>query len=184
MAKRSREVGAQARAAGNQPDLADVLAARNHEPMVSAMLPATTDRVSDHSPERYNREIRERFEASLRYHARHPERIGQRLDELDHEWDIERMLETNAAAFTLAGLALAMTVDRRWLALPVGVAAFLLQHAMQGWCPPMPVFRAFGFRTASEIEAERYALKALRGDFQPVTATGDPARAAQQAVAA
>jgi hypothetical protein len=28
------------------------------------------------------------------------------------------------------------------------------------------VFRRLGFRTASEIDAERYALKAIRGDFE------------------
>jgi len=45
------------------------------------------------------------------------------------------------------------------------VTAFLLQHAVQGWCPPLPVLRRLGFRTAREIEVERNALKALRGDF-------------------
>jgi hypothetical protein len=46
------------------------------------------------------------------------------------------------------------------------VAGFLLQHAVQGWCPPVPVFRRLGFRTQTEIDYERYALKVLRGDFQ------------------
>ena len=45
---------------------------------------------------------------------------------------------------------------------------FLLQHAVQGWCPPVPFFRRRGVRTAREIEIERYALKALRGDFGPI----------------
>jgi hypothetical protein len=45
------------------------------------------------------------------------------------------------------------------------VTAFLFQHAVQGWCPPLPILRRLGFRTASEIDTERYALKALRGDF-------------------
>jgi hypothetical protein len=36
---------------------------------------------------------------------------------------------------------------------------------VQGWCPPLPVFRRLGIRTASEIDYERYALKSLRGDF-------------------
>jgi hypothetical protein len=43
--------------------------------------------------------------------------------------------------------------------------AFFLQHAIQGWCPPLPAFRMLGFRTKKEIEKERYALKLLRGDF-------------------
>ena len=45
------------------------------------------------------------------------------------------------------------------------VGGFLLQHAVQGWCPPVPVFRRLGVRTQTEIDEERYALKALRGDF-------------------
>ena len=59
----------------------------------------------------------------------------------------------------------AATVDRRWLALPAIVTGFLFQHAMQGWCPPLPILRRLGFRTAEEINQERYALKALKGDF-------------------
>ena len=82
---------------------------------------------------------------------------------------------------------LALMVDLRWLALPVGVAAFLLQHAVQGWCPPVPVFRRLGVRTAGEIDQERYALKALRGDFDDLAsaeATGVRARQALAAVRA
>lgn len=60
-------------------------------------------------------------------------------------------------------------MDRRFYLLPAVVVGFLLQHAVQGWCPPMPVFRRLGVRTASEIEEERYALKALRGDFRGVS---------------
>jgi len=48
------------------------------------------------------------------------------------------------------------------------VAAFLFQHAVQGWCPPIPVLRRLGVRTSREIELERIALKALRGDFDHV----------------
>lgn len=65
------------------------------------------------------------------------------------------------------------------------VGGFLLQHALQGWCPPVPVLRRLGFRTQTEIDEERYALKALRGDFRElVSPSVDPARAADQAMAA
>jgi hypothetical protein len=36
----------------------------------------------------------------------------------DEEWDIERLLETNAAALAFTGVVLGATFDRRWLALP------------------------------------------------------------------
>ena len=78
----------------------------------------------------------------------------------------------------LSSLALGVWKDRRWLWLTGGVAAFLLDHALRGWCPPLPVIRALGVRTAREIGAERTALKALRGDFLP---TPETAKAALEA---
>jgi hypothetical protein len=132
------------------------------------MLPSTPDRVPDHSPESLNLAIREVTDASIRLHAQHPERIDSRLSELDREWDIERTLEMNAATLAFTGVVLGVTLDRRWLAIPAVVTAFLFQHAVQGWCPPLPVLRKFGFRTMREIDIERYALKAVRGDFGPL----------------
>jgi hypothetical protein len=35
----------------------------------------------------------------------------------------------------------------------------------KGWCPPIPILRQLGIRTASEIDTERYSLKVIRGDF-------------------
>ena len=137
------------------------------------MLPATTARVPLHTPDRYNEAIRHRTEETVRQYATAgPEAIECRLQELDREWDIERCLEANASSLCLAGVALGAVVDRRLLVLPALIAGFLLQHAVQGWCPPVPVFRHLGFRTQSEIEEERYALKALRGDFRNLP-TGD-----------
>jgi hypothetical protein len=144
------------------------------------MLPATVDRVPRHTAREVQAAIHDRMAASVREHAaRGPEAIERRLAELDREWDVERALETNAAAFSLAGLVLGLTVSRRFLALPVVVNAFLLQHALQGWCPPVPVLRRLGVRTAPEIARERHALKALRGDFRD--APGQPDRAVEAA---
>lgn len=98
-----------------------------------------------------------------------PDEIARHLAELDREWDVERVLQTNASVLALAGLALGAGVDRRWLALPTAVFGFFLQHALQGWCPPIPIFRRMGVRTRREINRERYALKALRGDFDGVS---------------
>ena len=43
------------------------------------------------------------------------------------------------------------------------------------------MFRRLGVRTAAEIGHERYALKALRGDFGPVAATAPDAAAGVRA---
>ena len=151
------------------------------------MLPATVSRVESATSAEINRRIASGITQSVRHHAEHPEEIGRRLDELDHEWDIERTLEANAATLALGGTLLGAFVDRRFLILPAVVTGFLLQHALQGWCPPVPVFRRLGVRTAAEIGRERYALKALRGDFAGLERTAPeeaPARRAHRAVEA
>lgn len=131
------------------------------------MIPTTVDRVPRHTAENVNEQIRQTTEENVaHYAAEGNEAIEDRLHELDREWDIERTLEANAATVALLGLGLGAFVHRRFFALPAVVAGFLLQHAVQGWCPPIPIFRRLGFRTQPEIEQERYALKALRGDFQ------------------
>lgn len=137
------------------------------------MFPSTVARVPEHTASCVNEAIRQRMRENVaRIAAQGHEAIDRRLEELDQEWDIERTLETNAAAAALVGLGLGTFVDRRFYAIPAAVAGLLLQHALQGWCPPVPVFRRLGVRTASEIDEERYALKALRGDFREV-ASGD-----------
>ena len=149
-------------------------------------MPTTTaNRLAINTAEVINRRIRRETEARVRALAADPARIDHRLDELDDEWDIERVLETNASALAFGGLALGTTIDRKWLALPALVTAFLLQHAVQGWCPPIPILRRFGVRTAQEIEHERTALKALRGDFATlVPDDSDPAARAERALQA
>jgi hypothetical protein len=92
--------------------------------------------------------------------------ITTRINELDREWDIERALEVNMSSVALTGIALTVFHSRRWLVLPAVVLGFFLQHAIQGWCPPLPVLRRLGFRTRKEIDQEKYALKVLRGDFK------------------
>jgi hypothetical protein len=135
---------------------------------LGSMLPSSLERVPAHTSDAVNRRIRRDIEDRLAYYAEHPHEIEARLEELAREWDIERAIEANAASLAFAGVVLGAFADRRWLFLPGAVTAFLLQHAVQGWCPPVPVLRRLGFRTAHEIERERYALKALRGDFNEV----------------
>ena len=130
------------------------------------MLPTTADRVPVNTAEHVNEQIRHQTEENVRRLASaEPGAIEQRLRELDHEWDIERYVETMAPTITLLGLCLGLTVSRKWFILPLTVQTFFLQHALQGWCPPIPLLRRLGVRTAAEIDHERHALKALRGDY-------------------
>lgn len=138
------------------------------------LLPPTTQRVQRHSAPQLNEAIRRRADAEMvRLEGASADEIARRLQALDREWDVERLLQTNASVIVLLGLALARTVDRRFLLLPAAVFGFFGQHALQGWCPPIPLFRRLGVRTQGEIERERHALKALRGDFDAVPAPGE-----------
>jgi hypothetical protein len=84
--------------------------------------------------------------------------IQQRIHELDSEWDVERVLEVNASTLALTGLTLGATANKKWLILPAAVLVFLLQHGIQGWCPPLPILRRLGVRTRGEIDREKYEL--------------------------
>ncbi len=140
------------------------------------MLSSTSTRVPEHTSSSVNSRLREdairRVAKSV---ARGTGEVERRLKELDSEWDIERALQTHFALVTAAVTALGLLVDRRWFLFSTVSAALMLQHALQGWCPPLPVMRRLGFRSAAEIQQERSALKALRGDF--ASAKGDPENA-------
>ncbi|HEY4259587.1 MAG TPA: hypothetical protein VGM98_05500 [Schlesneria sp.] len=137
------------------------------------MLTKTSDRVADNTCAETNARIRRQTEANIEHYGRMgAQAITRRLNELDAEWDIERCLETMAPILTLTGIGLGITTNKRWFFLSVAVQGFFLQHALQGWCPPLPVLRGFGIRTAQEIESERVALKACRGDFTNFSTDG------------
>ncbi len=126
------------------------------------MLPSTVNRVPENTSPEVNDRIRRQTEANVSYYAgQGREAIEQRLSELDREWDIERAIEANAATIALAGLILGSVGGRRWFIVPAVVSGFLLQHAVQGWCPPVPVLRRLGFRTQGEIFEEKCALRKL-----------------------
>lgn len=90
--------------------------------------------------------------------------IEERLIDLQHEWDIDRVLMLNFGVLVLAQLVAAQR-DRRWLWGPLVQTPFLLMHATMGWCPPSLWFRPLGFRTRFEIQAEREALLQRLGEL-------------------
>jgi hypothetical protein len=125
-----------------------------------------TDRVQAHTAEHVNQQIHEEAKARVLDAANDSHRrLTERIQALDSEWDVERWLETNASALAFTGVVLGLFWNRKFLAIPCVVLPFLFQHALQGWCPPLPIFRRKGVRTRNEINEEKFALKALRGDF-------------------
>lgn len=127
------------------------------------------DRVRRNSPESVNKEIdKEMRDRIKKYKKLDPSAIEARLKELNKEWDVERNIEVIAPSLILGGVTLAALFSKKWLLLPGLVAAFLLQHGIQGWCPPVSILRAKKVRTKEEIEKEKYILRAARGDFDHV----------------
>lgn len=125
------------------------------------------DKIRHNSSSAANARVDRKMEQSLEpYVSGRAANIDQRLKKLDKEWDIDRALEVNMPVIALSGIALGAMVHKRWLILPTVVLGFFLQHAIQGWCPPLPIFRRLGFRSRKEIERERYALKTIRGDLR------------------
>lgn len=123
------------------------------------------DRVRKNTSNKANLEIDKSIIDNITKYSTSTEQIASRIEVLDKEWSIERALELNMSIISLLGLGLTIFIDFYWILLPIVVLLFFIQHALQGWCPPLPLFRYFKVRTRAEIDKEKYALKVLRGDF-------------------
>jgi len=135
------------------------------------MMTSSEDRVRANTPAHVNQCIDREMACRIRQLAKAgPAAISRRLSELDEEWDFERYVETVAPSLSLGGMTLGFLRGRKWFLVPLVVQGFLLQHAIQGWCPPVEILRRLGVRTSGEINAERHALKALRGDYHDADA--------------
>jgi hypothetical protein len=129
---------------------------------MKCIFPDTAKRVEMHTDEEINNKIKKQTFINIsNYSDKSKGEITNRLKELDAEWDIERVLETNAASAIILSTVLGFTVNKKWFLVTGAVGGFLLQHALQGWCPPVEVFRRMGIRTCSEINYEKEALKNL-----------------------
>ena len=130
-------------------------------------VPTKLDRVRDKTPSKTNAEIDRGIEQNIRSYAHESDaNLSNRISDLEKEWDIERILEMNASSLAFLGTILGAFVNHWFLLIPAFVTVFLFQHAVQGWCPPLPILRKIGKRTRNEIDVEKFAMKALRGDFE------------------
>lgn len=135
---------------------------------------SSADRVRSNTPTSFNQRIDQAIADHVYdYATKSDAEISHRIAELDQEWTTERVLELNAPILAFTGLILGITVHPNWFWLPGLVLPFLAQHAIQGWCPPLPLIRRLGVRTRKEIDREKFALKALRGDFTPLPVDAD-----------
>lgn len=130
------------------------------------MLELKQDRVRNHTADKVNQKIDKCTQENIhRYSNESREVVRNRIEKLNEELDIEQALQLTSAANVLAGIGLALTVNKKWLLLSAISSAFLIQHSIQGWCPPLPLFRRLGVRTREEINEEIDALKERLSTF-------------------
>lgn len=133
---------------------------------VSPLVARDLDRVRAASDPAINAQIDEKIRELLTMYAGQSHTlISKRIKELEQEWEIERFMAVKASSLSFVGLVLGFVRARRWLLLPLLALPLFFQHSTTGTCLLTPLARRMGFRTRHEIDAEKYALKVLRGDF-------------------
>jgi hypothetical protein len=125
------------------------------------------DRIKEHSADIVNSRIEEETELRVRDLARlENDDLNVAVTKLEHEWDVDRALMAFFAAATSTALLLALKKNKKFFRLLGVQLTFMLNYAVNGWCPPLALFRRLCFRSQKEIDSELYALKTLRGDFR------------------
>jgi len=126
---------------------------------MGAVLPVTLARVPHHTKQSINEKIRVETESRVAQAVEDgPEGVSGRLAELRAEWDIDRAAELHGGIAAIGGSALALTVSKKFFAIPMIIGASLVLGALFGWSPQYAILRRLGFRTAGEIERERNQL--------------------------
>ena len=103
-----------------------------------------------------------------------PDAIDERLAQLETEWSVGRAAKMSAAVLAVGAAAAELLGRRRLgalLALTAGTCLCPYLHNRQSAVGQL--LCRFGFRPGTEIERERIALRALRGDFRFVPTLRD-----------
>jgi hypothetical protein len=122
------------------------------------------DRIREHTRESVNKRIDRQTLGAVADSIGSTDEIVGRLKELDREWHVDRALMLNFGVVGAFTSMMGMRNLRRrgrlggWGAFFWVQMGFLAYHAIRGWCPPLPLFRRLGFRSAREIGAEREVL--------------------------
>lgn len=119
-------------------------------------------KVAEQTARQIRRSLRRAPELGLTYYAAHPAELQQRLAELNQEWDLERIFESDSSSGSLVGLILGYAWSSRWFLLPFALQEFVLQHALLGHLPTLPLLGRLSYRTRREINHERWALETLQ----------------------
>ncbi|SEK51118.1 hypothetical protein SAMN05444354_101753 [Stigmatella aurantiaca] len=148
----------------------------------------SADGVRSHAAPGVNKRIDEQVERCVRHMAQQDRKdITPYLEKLEREWDVGRTAMVAGSLVSLVGLWLGRGKPSGWRTVSAVASGLLLHHGLFGFGPLAEVVRAVGkVRTRREIDLEKFALKALRGDFEriPKNDGGPLARANAALVAA
>ena len=115
------------------------------------------------------------------YAAAGPAAIERRLKELEGEYRRQRDLQSCGMAAAIAGAILGAASGRKWLTVASVVGGLAYLHTRTGQRRPMKAVRPQTHRSLRVIELERFALKALRRDFEDIPPVGENPLAAARA---
>jgi hypothetical protein len=110
------------------------------------------------------------------YSGRPIQFLGRRIEELEEEIPLEALVYRGGALMTIGGLTLLLLRNKSraaWLFV-AAIGALQLQYSYQGRNALTDILRKRGYRSRKEIQAEKYALQALRGDFAAFSELSDP----------
>ncbi|MFW6224259.1 MAG: hypothetical protein ACOC4R_01230 [Bacteroidota bacterium] len=128
------------------------------------------DMIRENTGEEINRRIDRYIEDNIRYYATQAEDIiTGRINTLEKEWDVQKLVQAIDSGIGLGSILLGVLGSKKWWFVTTLAAASSGMSAVKGWSPCTMALRRMGFRTRQEIDREKYALKALRGDFNELT---------------
>jgi hypothetical protein len=96
------------------------------------------------------------------------EGLTERIGALEEEWDMEKFVTVTLAGMGIFGLVMGLIGSRVWRVLSWISMPLLFLYGQDKWRPSDGILKSLGLRSRKEIDEEKYALKALRGDFQKV----------------
>jgi len=102
-----------------------------------------------------------------------PSAIEERLNELEREWSAGRATKVALGLFILIGMGLWLSLGGWWYVVPILGGLVLLEYLFSRTSWLGKLFHEMGSRTGQEIEEEKFALKALRGDFATLSTVHD-----------
>jgi hypothetical protein len=101
------------------------------------------------------------FYGSLGQHA-----VSERLQALEDEPDLETVATLAMAGTGILALVFGLMGSRLWRLLAWMALPLIFAHARGRLSAPGDFLKTLGLRSRKEIQEEKYALKALRGDFR------------------